>query len=75
MASKRQSLDAMAKAAQKGEHAARHIADPVRRAKAMALAAEIKARTQDLEKAVKKPPRAISRRRDRERDRGQEFDR
>ena len=65
MASKQQRIDRIARAAGAGERAARHIVDPERRAKAMALAEQIKARTRELQKAVKKPVRGVVRRRDR----------
>lgn len=66
MVSKRQAVEAIARATSKGQDAARQIANPERRAKAMALAEQIQARTQDLQKAVKAPVRSMRRRRDRD---------
>ncbi len=64
MTSKQQLIEQIDRAAGAGERAARHIADPERRAKAMALAEQIKARTRELQKVVKKPARGIVRQRD-----------
>ncbi len=68
MVSKRQLIDRIDRAAGEGERAARHIADPERRAKAMALAEQVKARTHELQKVVKKPVRSTARTRERGRE-------
>ncbi len=65
MVSKQQLIEQIEIAAGTGERAARHIADPERRAKAMALAEQIKVRTRELQKVVKRPVRGIARQRDR----------
>ncbi len=68
MVSKRQLIERIDRAAGEGERAARRISDPERRAKAMALAEQIKARTHELQKAVKKPVRNTARLRERGRE-------
>ncbi len=71
MTSKQQLIEQIDRAAGAGERAARQIADPERRAKAMALAEQIKVRTRELQKVVKRPVRGIVR----QRDRGSELER
>ena len=65
MTSKQQLIEQIEIAAGAGERAARQIADPERRANAMALAEQIKVRTRELQKVVKKPVPSIGRQRDR----------
>ncbi len=65
MTSKQQFIEQIDRAAGAGERAARQIANPERRAKAMALAEQIKARTRELQKVVKRPLRDTAHRRDR----------